>query len=105
MAAPAPTFNQDLDGLAVTRLHLDPEARKRIAVPRAFAAQLEKLEWDVVHAQHSLAAMSALRGRWARRTVVTVRDHWPVCFWSTRINQHALCPGCGLGPMTRCVPT
>jgi glycosyltransferase involved in cell wall biosynthesis len=94
---------EDLDGLAVTRLHLDPEARKRIAVPRAFAAQLEKLEWDVVHAQHSLAAMSALRGRWARRTVVTVRDHWPVCFWSTRISQGALCPGCGVGPMTRCV--
>jgi glycosyltransferase involved in cell wall biosynthesis len=34
---------------------------------------------------------------------VTVRDHWPVCFWSTRISQGALCPGCGLGPMNRCV--
>jgi glycosyltransferase involved in cell wall biosynthesis len=34
---------------------------------------------------------------------VTVRDHWPVCFWSTRISRGALCAGCGLLPMTRCV--
>jgi glycosyltransferase involved in cell wall biosynthesis len=35
--------------------------------------------------------------------VVTVRDHWPVCFWSTRISQGGLCPACGIRPMTRCV--
>ncbi|HEY7411192.1 MAG TPA: glycosyltransferase family 4 protein, partial [Vicinamibacteria bacterium] len=34
---------------------------------------------------------------------VTVRDHWPVCFWSTRVSRHALCPSCGLRPMARCV--
>jgi len=32
-----------------------------------------------------------------------VRDHWPVCFWSTRISRGALCPGCGVRPMARCV--
>src|SRR5207244_3629963 len=37
------------------------------------------------------------------RAAVTVRDRWPVCFWSTRISQGALCPRCGTVPMTRCV--
>jgi glycosyltransferase involved in cell wall biosynthesis len=34
---------------------------------------------------------------------VTVRDHWPVCFWSTRISRGRLCPSCGVQPMMRCV--
>jgi glycosyltransferase involved in cell wall biosynthesis len=34
---------------------------------------------------------------------VTVRDHWPVCFWSTRVNQGQLCPTCSLKNMLRCV--
>ena len=42
-------------------------------------------------------------GRDPGRVAVTVRDHWPVCFWSTRISRGALCPGCGIAPMTRCV--
>lgn len=91
----------DLDGLSVRRLHV--EGRKRFAVPRAFARHLDAWPHDVVHAQHSLSALGTLAGARGRRTVVTVRDHWPVCFWSTRISQGGLCPACGLRPMTRCV--
>ena len=90
----------DLDGLDVRRLAV--AGRKRFAVPRAFARALAGADADVVHAQHSLSALGALAG--GRRAVaVTVRDHWPVCFWSTRISRGALCAGCGTGGMMKCV--
>jgi glycogen synthase len=92
---------EDQDGLRVRRIVT--RGRKRLAVPRAFARELGEHEADVVHAQHSLSALGALRGGAPSRVAVTVRDHWPVCFWSTRISRGALCPSCGLLPMTRCV--
>lgn len=91
----------DLDGLPVRRLLV--RGRKRLAHPRAFASQLRDCDHDVVHAQHSLSALGCLAGRRPERVAVTIRDHWPVCFWSTRISQGSLCAGCGLGPMMRCV--
>jgi glycosyltransferase involved in cell wall biosynthesis len=58
---------------------------------------------EVIHAQHSLSAMGALALEERPRVVVTVRDHWPVCFWSTRMSQGNLCPACSTGGMWRCV--
>jgi glycosyltransferase involved in cell wall biosynthesis len=92
---------EDLDGLRVHRM--TARGRKRFAVPRAFARELRAHAGAVVHAQHSLSALGALAGDEPGRVAVTVRDHWPVCFWSTRISRGALCPSCGLLPMTRCV--
>jgi glycogen synthase len=95
---------EDLDGLRVVRLRA--EGRRRLAQPRAFARCLRSGacgDVTVVHAQHSLSALGAVAAGTAGRVVVTVRDHWPVCFWSTRVSRGALCPGCGIGPMTRCV--
>ena len=91
---------EDSDGLRVRRLKV--QGRKRLAVPRAFALHTRDVP-GVVHAQHSLSALGSLAGEGASRVAVTVRDHWPVCFWSTRISRGALCPECGLVPMTRCV--
>jgi glycosyltransferase involved in cell wall biosynthesis len=91
----------DPDGLDVRRLVA--RGRKRVAVPRAFAAHVAGEDDAVLHAQHSLSALGCLAGDRPARVAVTVRDHWPVCFWSTRISQGALCPRCGTGPMTRCV--
>jgi glycosyltransferase involved in cell wall biosynthesis len=91
---------EDLDGLRVRRIAV--RGRKRLSVPRAFAVETSSLP-GVVHAQHSLSALGCLAGPDAARVAVTVRDHWPVCFWSTRISRGALCPECGLVPMTRCV--
>jgi glycogen synthase len=91
---------EDMDGLEVTRLAVT--GRKRLAIPRAFAARLRDTD-GIVHAQHSLSALGALAGSDGGRVAVTVRDHWPVCFWSTRISRGAPCPECGLLPMTRCV--
>ena len=90
----------DLDGIPVHRL--SAPGRKRLAVPRAFAARLSEVE-GAVHAQHSLSALGALAGGRGGRVAVTVRDHWPVCFWSTRISRGMPCPACGIRPMTRCV--
>ena len=92
---------EDSDGLRVRRLRAS--GRKRLAVPRVFAREVQQAEVDAIHAQHSLSALGCLAGEGARRVAVTVRDHWPVCFWSTRISRGALCPECGLVPMTRCV--
>lgn len=92
---------EELDGLPVRRLRV--RGRKRLAQPRAFARALSGREGALVHAQHSLSALGCLAGEHAERVVVTVRDHWPVCFWSTRLSRGALCPRCGVVPMTRCV--
>ena len=63
---------------------------------------------DIVHAQHVLTAPPAVAA--ARATgipvVCTIRDYWPVCYWSDLIHDPAadvLCPACSPGMMTRCV--
>jgi glycosyltransferase involved in cell wall biosynthesis len=58
---------------------------------------------DVIHAQHSLSALGALAMEPRPRVIVTVRDHWPVCFWSTRMSQGSLCPECSTQSMWRCI--
>jgi glycogen synthase len=93
---------EDPDGLCVGRLHIG--GRKRLALPRAFARAVRALDSDaIIHAQHSLAALGSLAADRDKRVVVTVRDHWPVCFWSTRLSRGQPCPACGWGPMTRCL--
>lgn len=63
---------------------------------------------DIVHGQHVLTCVPSVEA--ARRasipSVCTVRDYWPVCYWSDLIHTRtgtALCPGCSAGMMTRCV--
>jgi glycosyltransferase involved in cell wall biosynthesis len=63
---------------------------------------------DVVHAQHERSAPGAIDA--ARREGVpvlcTVRDYWPVCYWSDLIHDRTsptLCPACSPGMMTRCL--
>src|SRR4051812_17371473 len=63
---------------------------------------------DLVHGQHVLTCLPSIAA--ARRTAIpavcTVRDYWPVCYWSDLIHttdEGALCPGCSAGMMTRCV--
>lgn len=63
---------------------------------------------DIVHAQHVLTSPPAVV---AARTegvpvVCTVRDYWPVCYWSDLIYDYAseqLCPACSPYMMTRCI--
>jgi len=63
---------------------------------------------DIIHGQHVMTSVPAVRA--GRRTsipaVCTVRDYWPVCYWSDLIHTAhglALCPKCSAAMMTRCV--
>jgi len=63
---------------------------------------------DLVHAQHVLTGPPSIA---AARTlgvpvVCTIRDYWPVCYWSDLIldpKAEGLCPGCTAGRMTQCI--
>ncbi|RPI50644.1 MAG: glycosyltransferase family 1 protein [Acidobacteria bacterium] len=63
---------------------------------------------DLIHAQHMLtgpAAVMAARGT-GIRSVCTVRDYWPLCYWSDLLVDPAhgsVCPGCSASAMTRCL--
>ncbi len=63
---------------------------------------------DLVHGQHVLTCLPSIEA--ARRTsvpvVCTVRDYWPVCYWSDLIHtrdEAALCPRCSAAMMTQCI--
>ena len=63
---------------------------------------------DILHGQHVLTGLPSIEA--AERahipSVCTVRDYWPVCYWSDLIHtrdEAALCPECSAGMMTRCI--
>ncbi len=63
---------------------------------------------DIVHGQHLLSIPGAIAGARAAGVpvVATIRDYWPVCYWSDLIHDRSsatLCPACSAGMMTRCV--
>ena len=63
---------------------------------------------DLVHGQHVLTCLPSIEAahRHQLPAVCTVRDYWPVCYWSDLIYTRsgaALCPGCSAAMMTRCI--
>ena len=63
---------------------------------------------DIVHAQHVLTTPPAVAAARAAGipVVATVRDYWPLCYWSTLIHDPAaetLCPACSGAGMRRCL--
>jgi glycogen synthase len=60
---------------------------------------------DVVHAQHVLSAPPAIEaGREIGvPVVVTVRDHWPSCYFTTAHVEGESCPDCPFSKMLRCM--
>ncbi len=63
---------------------------------------------DIVHAQHVLTAPPSIAAARSMGVpvVCTIRDYWPVCYWSDLIYDRSadtLCPGCSAAMMTRCV--
>ncbi len=92
-----------------------PFVRNYFKNERLYAALAEYLSTvirrnhiDVIHGQHVLTTVPAVAA--ARRSgipsVATVRDYWPVCYWSDLIHTRdgsALCPGCSAGTMTQCI--
>ncbi len=64
--------------------------------------------FDLVHGQHAMTTVPSVNAAAAVDVpaVATVRDYWPVCYWSDLIydpSQTALCPECTVSMMTTCV--
>jgi glycosyltransferase involved in cell wall biosynthesis len=63
---------------------------------------------EVIHAQHVLTTVPAVRAGQATGVpvVATVRDYWPVCYWSDLIydfDADRLCESCTPAHMRRCL--
>jgi glycogen(starch) synthase len=79
------------------------------ALADVLAEAAARHEADVIHGQHVLTGLPAIAA--ARRlgiaSVCTVRDYWPVCYWSDLIltsdPEAPLCPGCSAARMTTCI--
>jgi glycogen synthase len=72
------------------------------------AALLQYERYDIVHAQHVMTTMAAIHAANAAQVpvVATVRDYWPVCYWSDLLHTRdgrALCPACTAGNMRVCI--
>jgi glycogen(starch) synthase len=108
VARGAPRGQKSWEGVDVEEVRIPPArlggARDR---ERAFAIGLARAAgeepWDLVHAQHWLSAGASRRALPRLPLVVTVRDYWPICIWSTMLSGDALCPGCSYGRRVVCV--
>ena len=63
---------------------------------------------DLVHGQHVMTCLPSIDAaqRAGIPAVCTIRDYWPVCYWSDLIHtrdEASLCPGCSAAMMTRCI--
>jgi glycogen synthase len=63
---------------------------------------------DVAHGQHVLTCLPSIDAahRCGIPAVCTVRDYWPVCYWSDLLHtrdEASLCPACSTGMMMQCV--
>ena len=63
---------------------------------------------EIVHAQHRLSGPPSIAAARVEGTPVacTVRDYWPLCYWSDLLldpGRGAVCPACTPGRMTRCI--
>jgi len=64
--------------------------------------------FDIVHAQHVLTTVAAIEAATHAGVpvVATVRDYWPVCYWSDLLHTRdglALCPECTAANMRICI--
>jgi glycogen synthase len=72
------------------------------------AALLRDTPHDIIHAQHVMTTLAAIEAgtRSGVPAVATVRDYWPVCYWSDLLHTRsglALCPACTAGNMRICI--
>ena len=75
---------------------------------RHLAKVIETERIELIHAQHVLTAPAAvIAARHARiPSVCTVRDYWPLCYWSDLLvdpERGSVCSGCSASAMTRCI--
>ena len=85
---------------------------KHERLERGFARYLRSVirerRIEMVHAQHRLSGPPSIAAAHAEGAPVacTVRDYWPLCYWSDLLldpDRGDVCPACTPGRMTRCV--
>jgi glycosyltransferase involved in cell wall biosynthesis len=64
-------------------------------------ALLHRWQPDMIHAQHVNSALIAHRVAAGTPYIITVRDHWPICFYGTAL-VNARCPSCLHGTRSAC---
>ncbi len=74
----------------------------------ALAEEARVWRADVLHGQHVMTGTPVVRAAAAlsRPSIVTVRDYWPVCYWSDLIidaSSPHLCPACSVANRRTCV--
>ncbi len=79
---------------------------------RSLAAYLQSVlredRYDLVHPQHVMTTLAGIAAAKLARVpvVATVRDYWPVCYWSDLLRTREgldLCPECTVGNMRACI--
>ncbi len=102
-----PQGQTDWEGIPVSEISIPKAALGSHARERAYAEGLEQAigeeAWDIVHAQHWMSAMATRAACQRLPMVVTVRDYWPVCIWSTMLSGTEACPGCSYARRVVCV--
>ncbi len=102
-------LRKDWQGVAVIEVGLGKSTPGRTVRELRLASFLEQWSaserFDLAHAQHWLSAKATVQA--SRQAgfpvVVTVRDYWPVCIWSTKLSGHHRCPGCSTLRRVLCV--
>ena len=56
---------------------------------------------DVIHAQHINSALVARHASAGTPVIITIRDHWPICFYGTALAETG-CPACLHGTYSAC---
>jgi len=112
------TTEDQYEGIPVTRFRVRvpnvPALRNVLKNERLWAQLTDMLvrrctatPVDVIHAQHVMTTVPSVRAaqQLSLPVVATVRDYWPVCYWSDLIidaTAPGLCPSCTVGHMQTC---
>jgi glycogen synthase len=113
------TSNTDYDGFRPVEFHSwaprVPFIRNYFKNERLYASFETFLEGlirrhsvDLLHAQHLLTGPPGIAAARAAGvpSVCTIRDYWPVCYWSNLIldtGDEQLCPACSVSGMMQCL--
>ncbi|HUL72092.1 MAG TPA: glycosyltransferase family 4 protein [Vicinamibacterales bacterium] len=102
------TFRAGVPAVPVLRNVIQNERLWAKLTATVLGERLSRETVDVVHAQHVKSAVPSIRAGVAAGVpvVATVRDYWPVCYWSDLIfdpGASSLCPECSVAMMTKCV--
>lgn len=112
-------FETSHDGLRVTEFckpaanvpvvrNLQKNERLWPALEKYLKTRVKDGAFDLIHGQHAMTTVPSINAATAAGipAVATVRDYWPVCYWSDLIydpSQPGLCPDCTASMMTTCV--